>query len=108
MGVIATRSLDKPVAGLRELMAEHEKRIRSGMLAYDSLLKIRGGDASPETKALLDAHAKDIGHGLLLKQFTENPAQASEEQVMAAVKTTIPTVWPLFSRCCANRSESCK
>jgi len=96
MGLIATRSLDKPVEGLRDLMVKHEQRIRSGMLAYDGLMKIRGGDASPETKALFDAHAKDIGYGLLLKQFTENPAQASDEQVKAAVKTTIPTVWPLF------------
>ena len=96
MGVIATRSLDKPVEGLHELMAEHESRIRSGMIAYDGLMKIRGGDASLETKTLFDAHAKDIGYGLLLKQFTENPAQASDADVKAAVKTTIPTVWPLF------------
>ncbi|WP_425332353.1 cytochrome ubiquinol oxidase subunit I [Rhodoblastus sphagnicola] len=96
MGLIATRSLDTPVVGLRELIVEHENRIRSGMIAYDGLMKIRGGDRSPETRTLFDAHAKDIGYGLLLKQFTENPAQASDADIKAAARATIPTVWPLF------------
>ena len=96
MGLIATRSLDKPVKGLDELAAEHEQRIRSGMVAYGDLLKIRAGDKSPGTRASFNARAKDIGYGLLLKQFTDDPAKASEADIKAATKSTIPTVWPLF------------
>jgi cytochrome bd ubiquinol oxidase subunit I len=96
MGLIATRSLDKPVEGLDDLQADHEKRIRSGMIAYGDLMKIRAGDRSPEALAAFELHARDIGYGLLLKQFTDNPAKASDADVTAAASSTIPTVWPLF------------
>ena len=96
MGLIATRSLDKKVTGLDDLTAEHETRIRSGMIAYGDLLKIRAGDKSAATLAAFDEHAKDIGYGLLLKQFTDNPAKASESEIKAAAQSTIPRVWPLF------------
>ena len=96
MGLIATRSLDKPIAGLDELTAEHETRIRSGMIAYSDLLKIRSGDKTPATLSAFNAHSKDIGYGLLLKQFVEDPAKASEADIKAAAQSTIPNVWPLF------------
>lgn len=40
MGIIATRSTDKQVTGLHDLMKEHEVRIRNGMVAYSELEKI--------------------------------------------------------------------
>jgi len=96
LGLIATRSLDKPVHGLNDLRAAHLDRIRSGQLGYAAMMKIRAGDTTPETRAVFDAHSKDIGFGLLLKQFVEDPSIASEEQVQAAADSTIPKVWPLF------------
>jgi len=96
LGLIATRSLDKPVVGLEDLTKIHEERIRSGQIAYGALVKIRAGDKSPETRAAFEAHAKDIGFGLLLKQFVEDPTTATEAQIKAAAEGTIPTVWPLF------------
>ena len=96
LGLIATRSLDKPVKGLADLEAEHEARIRSGQIAYGALAKLRAGDKSPETRAIFDAHARDIGFGLLLKRFVEDPATATDAEIKAAAASTIPTVWPLF------------
>jgi len=34
MGLIATRSFDTPVTGIKDLKIEHEKRIRDGIKAY--------------------------------------------------------------------------
>ena len=34
LGLIATRSVDTPVTGLKDLLAQHEVRIRNGMKAY--------------------------------------------------------------------------
>ena len=96
LGLIATRSLDKPVTGLADLEKAHAERIRSGQIAYGALTRIRSGDTSPETRATFDAHARDIGYGLLLKQFVEDPTTASPEQIEAAARSTIPKVWPLF------------
>mgnify|MGYP001809690103 CR=1 FL=1 len=96
LGLIATRSVDTPVTGLKELMQGHEIRIRSGMIAYGALEQLRKGDTSPETRATFEQHKKDLGYGLLLKRYIENPAQASEEQIQLAVKDSIPEVAPLF------------
>ncbi|MDR8357254.1 cytochrome bd-I ubiquinol oxidase subunit CydA, partial [Acinetobacter baumannii] len=43
LGIIATRSVDKPVIGLKDLMVQHEERIRNGMKAYALLEQLRAG-----------------------------------------------------------------
>ncbi len=96
MGIIATRSFDEQVTGLRDLRDEHVERIRTGMYAYELLEKLRAGDKSEENKAAFDEVKGDLGYGLLLKQYTENVVDATEEQIQAAADDSIPTVWPLF------------
>jgi cytochrome d ubiquinol oxidase subunit I len=96
MGLIATRSVDEPVTGIKDLMVEHEQRIRNGMVAYDYLQRLRGGDTSDTTKAVFEEHKRDLGYGLLLKKYTPNVTDATEEQIQAAVRDTIPKVAPLF------------
>ena len=96
LGIIATRSLDTPITGLKDLVSEHEQRIRSGMGAYAALQKMRGGDKSEATRAAFDAAKKDLGYGLLLKRYTPEVGAASEEQIRQAARDTIPSVAPLF------------
>ncbi|MFY2509075.1 cytochrome ubiquinol oxidase subunit I [Vibrio pectenicida] len=96
MGIIATRSIDEQVTGLRDLRDEHVDRIRNGMYAYGLLEKLREGDKSEENKAAFDEVKGDLGYGLLLKRYTDNVVDASEEQIQAAADDSIPTVWPLF------------
>jgi cytochrome d ubiquinol oxidase subunit I len=96
LGLIATRSIDEDVKGLKDLRAESAGRIRSGMIAYGELQKIRAGDKSDATKALFDRHKADLGYGLLLKKYTGDPASASDEMVQKAANDTIPRVAPLF------------
>lgn len=96
MGIIATRSIDTPVIGIKDLLVEHEDRIRNGMLAYEQLEKLRAGDQSPEVKAAFENTQKDLGYGLLLKKYTPNVVDASDEHIKAAAKDTIPHVPSLF------------
>ena len=96
MGLIATRSLDTPVAGIKDLKTAHEQRIRDGMKAYAALQRLRTGDRSPEARAEFDRYRKDLGYGLLLKRYTPNVVDATPEQIKAAVADTIPRVAPLF------------
>ncbi len=96
LGIIATRSLDGEVKGLRDLREEHVERIRNGMYAYELLEKLRSGDKTAENRAAFDQVKQDLGYGLLLKRYTDNVADASEEQIQAAADDSIPTVWPLF------------
>ncbi|MBK5970060.1 MULTISPECIES: cytochrome ubiquinol oxidase subunit I [Thiorhodovibrio] len=96
LGLIATRSLNEEVVGLKDLMRDHEVRIRSGMIAYDYLQKLRGDEDTEANRAVFEEHVDDLGYGLLLKRYTENPAEATEEQIALAVKDSIPEVAPLF------------
>lgn len=96
MGLIATRSTNKPVKGISELIADAEKRIRSGVIAYENLVKLRAGDKSEPVRKLFDQHKRDLGYGLLLKRYVEDPAKATEAQIVQAAKDSIPTVPYLF------------
>ncbi|NVK20353.1 MAG: cytochrome ubiquinol oxidase subunit I [Methylocystaceae bacterium] len=96
LGLIATRSVDKQVTGIKDLKIQHEERIRSGMIAYGELQKIRKGDKSEAVMAKFEEHKVDLGYGLLLKTYTPNVVDATEEQIALAVEDTIPAVAPLF------------
>ncbi|AYH05248.1 cytochrome ubiquinol oxidase subunit I [Pectobacterium parmentieri] len=96
LGLIATRSLDKPVVGIKDLMAQHEIRIRNGMAAYDLLEELRSGNSDPTVRARFEAAKHDLGYGLLLKRYTDDVANASENQIQQATKDSIPRVAPLY------------
>ncbi len=96
MGLIATRSVDEPVIGLKDLIAQHEERIRSGIVAYEYLQKLRNGDESIETREAFDNHKDNLGYALLLKKYTTNVVDASEEQIKMAAQNSIPKVAPMF------------
>lgn len=96
LGLVATRSLDEQVMGLKDLKQVHKERIISGMEAYRLLQLLRGGDTSPATVQAFEKVKKDLGYGLLLTAYTEDPAKATPEQIQQAVDASIPQVAPLF------------
>jgi len=96
MGIIATRSLDTPVTGIKDLVAEHQGRIRNGMTAYALLGKLRAGDRSTETREAFDVVKGDLGYGLLLKKYTDRVVDANDEQIKQAALDSIPGVASIF------------
>lgn len=96
LGLIATRSTDKPVLGLKDLLAEHEIRIRNGMKAYALLTELRNGNQDLAVREAFESHKKDLGYGLLLKRYTPNISDATEAQIQQATKDSIPSVAPLY------------
>lgn len=96
LGLIATRSLDKQVPGISDLVEKAEQRVRSGVVAYGALEKLRSGDTAADVKATFDAHKKDLGYGLLLKRYLEDPARADDRQIVQAAWDSVPYVPYLF------------
>lgn len=96
LGIIATRSIDEQVLGIKDLRLRAENRINSGKIAYGELQKIRGGDKSPAVREEFERHKADLGYGLLLKKYTPDPATAPETLVSKASFDTIPDVPILF------------
>jgi len=98
MGLIGTRSLTAEIPGIADLVAQAETRIRSGLIAYDDLMKIREakGQVPEEVRLSFEAHSADLGYAFLLKKYVEDPRTATEDQIRMASEDTVPTVWPLF------------
>ncbi len=96
MGIIATRSLDTPVMGIRDIIAQDELRIRNGMIAYGLLEQLRNGQKDEATIQQFEAVKKDLGYGLLLKKYTDDVINATEEQIKMAAHDTIPNVSVIF------------
>jgi len=96
LGLIATRSATEEVTGLKDLMVEHEQRIRSGVLASQALDAMRAGTANAEDVALFEQHKDDLGYGLLLKRYVADPADATDAQIAQAARDSIPPAAPLF------------
>ncbi len=96
LGLIATRSLNTEVAGIDNLVSEARTRIRSGMTAYGAMETLRAHPEDAAARAAFDAHMNDLGYALLLKRYTPNVTDASDDQIRAAASDTIPPVLPLF------------
>lgn len=96
LGLIATRSLDEQVTGLRDLMKYHRQRIINGIYAYQLLEKMKAGDATDEEFANFDKVKNDLGYGMLVKPYTEDMYHVTPEAIQKAVDNSIPQVAPLF------------
>ena len=96
LGLIATRSADTPVPGIRELRADAVQRIRSGQQAFAALQSMKRGDRSSPVMAQWQQHGGDLGYGLLLAKYTPAVVDATDTQIDQAAHDTIPRVAPLF------------
>ncbi|MGV6851340.1 MAG: cytochrome ubiquinol oxidase subunit I [bacterium] len=96
LGLIATRSLDTEVKGIKDIIAENEARIRNGIVAYALLQDLHNGKKDDETKQKFESVLDDLGYGLLLKKYTPNVIDATEQQIKQAARDTIPSVAPVF------------
>lgn len=96
MGIVATRSLDKEVTGLKDLIKNKVARIKRGVIAYDLLQKLKNGEDTPRNRAAFQEVVDDLGYGLLLTRYTNNIPAATDEMIRQAAEDTVPTVYPLF------------
>lgn len=96
LGLIATRSFDQKIPGILELVATAEARIKSGIVAYEALERLRADRSDEAARAELTARQADLGHALLLKRYTEKVTDATPEMIQRAAWDTVPNVTPLF------------
>ena len=96
MGIIGTRSFDKELPGLNDILAKNRERIVTGVEAVKLLERLR---ADPTDLALRDAFDQvkaDLGFGLLLKKYVASMDEVTPELIDRAARDTIPRVTPLF------------
>jgi cytochrome d ubiquinol oxidase subunit I len=101
MGVIGTRSLDKEILGINDLVNIYKDKIGLGLSEYEVLLRFR----SPSNKDV-DQKARDleflkhnfsnIGYALLLKKYRQDILNSTQEEIDRASLDGVPPVLPLF------------
>jgi len=96
LGLISTRSLDKPVIGILELVAVAEDRIERGVVAYDALEDLKANPNDVAARARFEPVRNDLGYGLLLKRYVADPRLATPDQVQLAAWSTVPNVPLMF------------
>ncbi|WP_028875526.1 cytochrome ubiquinol oxidase subunit I [Teredinibacter turnerae] len=96
MGLIATRSFDEPVQGLKDLKEEHRERILSGADANRLLQKMKTEGLTKQEEIVFAQKSSDLGYGLLLEPFADDITQPSSEAVDKAVEYSVPPVAPMF------------
>lgn len=96
LGLIATRSLNEPLEGIVELVDQGKVKIREGILAYDALTRLQRSPHDEQAKADFAVHRDALGHGLLLKKYTETVTDATDEQINQAANDLRPNVPVIF------------
>lgn len=96
LGLIATRSLDRPVVGILELVAIAEVRIESGVRAYDALETLKLTPRDRLARAAFERDRKDLGYALLLKRYVADPRTADPATIRRAAWDTVPNVAAMF------------
>ncbi|MGC1302739.1 MAG: cytochrome ubiquinol oxidase subunit I [Caulobacteraceae bacterium] len=96
LGLVATRSFDKPVASIYELVAVAQTRIGSGVQAYDAVQRLKRDPGDFIARETFAEHGQDLGYGLLLKKYVADPRQANAALIEKAAWDTVPNVPLMF------------
>ena len=67
-GILSTRSLDKQIPGLNQIIAENKERITQGVVAVKALEQLRKNPNDAQARATFEEHKKDLGFGLLVSR----------------------------------------
>ena len=96
LGLIATRSFDTPIPGLREIEKNNEARIANGIQAVLALDRYRANRTDKTALADFEKHEKDLGFGLLMKKYVPDISKATPADIHRASVDSLPRVTPLF------------
>lgn len=100
MGLIGTRSLNKEIPGINDLVKRAEEHIRHGIEAYDALQQIRAAKTEAQipdsARAIFEEKGDRLGYALLLMRYVDDPRQATPEHIVQAANSLVPPVAPLF------------
>lgn len=90
VGILSTRSLDKQIPGLNQIIAENKERITQGVVAVKALEQLRKNPNDAQAKATFEEHKKDLGFGLLTKKYQPDTDKVTEAQIQQAANDSIP------------------
>ena len=96
MGLIATRSTDGVLPGIKEIRERNVARIESGVKGVLALEAYKKDPNNVAAKSIMLQHKDNLGYGLLVKKYASDLNQVTPEMIRQAAHDTVPKVTPLF------------
>ncbi len=96
MGLIATRSTDGVLPGIKEIRERNVARIESGVKGVLALEEYKKDPNNVAAKSIMLQHKDNLGYGLLVKKYASDLNQVTPEMIRQAAHDTVPKVTPLF------------
>ncbi|MBT6207070.1 MAG: cytochrome bd-I ubiquinol oxidase subunit CydA, partial [Francisellaceae bacterium] len=96
LGIIATRSLDTPVIGLKEIIKGNEYKIKQGILAVQYLDLLRKDKTNQDALSNFNEVKQYLGFGLLAKRYVKDLNSLDSVMISEIAKESIPKSWVLF------------
>jgi len=96
LGLISTRSLSGEVEGINNLVLRADERIRSGIIAFDAVEKLKLDRTDIAAREQFERHKADLGYAMLLKKHVSDPRMATDTDILKAARDTIPNVPVMF------------
>ncbi len=96
LGLIATRSFNRELPGIVDLVNRAKGRIKNGIVADQALRQLQIDPNNSQAKAIFRSHESDWGYGLLLKRYVSDLGQATPAQINKAAWDTVPKIMPMF------------
>ncbi|QJC30396.1 cytochrome ubiquinol oxidase subunit I [Enterobacteriaceae endosymbiont of Neohaemonia nigricornis] len=97
LGILATRSINTPILGIKDLITNYELRIQNGLKALIALEKIKSGNTNPNYIKTLNMYKNDLGYGFLIKQYNYHDLnKINYKDIRQIAKDSIPLITPLF------------
>lgn len=98
MGILATRSLDSPILGIKDLVQVAKGKIRKGLEQYKVLDRLKAGHSTDKKADIeyLRNNFDELGYALLLKKYRTDILNSSEAEIDKASWYSVPHIWPVF------------
>jgi cytochrome d ubiquinol oxidase subunit I len=96
LGLISTRSINRPVVGILTLVATAEGRIQDGVMAYDAVEKLKVNPDDKLARGQFELHKRNLGYAMLLKRYVADPRTADLPTIQKAAWDTVPNVPVMF------------
>ena len=96
LSLIATHSLTGTVEGLIPIMQKNKTKLINGAKAYEAMIAIRQGKATPQQETIFKHYRHEIGFGQILAHYAKDPLNPTQHELNLAMRDTIPEVWVPF------------
>ncbi len=96
LGLIATRSINTEVLGIKDLVEKTKGHVKRGLRAYKALQILRQDKTNKAALAIMEIDGKFLGYALLLKKRMKEIKNVTPKDIELAAWDTVPNVLVLF------------